>query len=253
MTALIIDSLNKQRLKLSLVVPVYNCEDCIYTSISRLKRVVDDNIDDYEIIVVDDGSIDDTPNILKNNLKDRSIRIISYNKNKGKGYAIKQGVSLARGSKIIFIDGDLDIDASILSHYIKALDEHDIVIASKYHEDSIVNVSFSRRLLSKVFNMLVKALLGVKVSDTQVGLKGGKAYVFKEIFKRLTIDRYAFDVELLALAKMLGYDIFEMPIILRIDKRFSIIEAARMLLDLIRIFIRLRVKHEHTLVQLEGY
>ncbi len=226
---------------LSIIIPVYNCKDTIIDCIKSIEDAIDDITKDYEIIIVDDGSIDNTTDIIKS-YRDHRIRLISYHPNVGKGYAIKQGVMTAKGSKIIFIDGDMDINPALLRVYYHALDDSDLVIGSKYHPASSVDIPFFRYLLSRIFNMIVNILLDLKIRDTQVGLKAGRRDVFKNIFNRITINGYAFDVEMLTIANLLSYKIVEMPVCLKVDNQFRIDEMLKMLIDTICIAYRLKTR-----------
>ncbi|MGI0014984.1 MAG: glycosyltransferase, partial [Nitrososphaera sp.] len=196
----------------------------------------------YEIIVVNDGSEDGTRDVLEGiTEKDCNVRMISYSTNMGKGYAIKQGILKSHGKYVIFMDGDGEISADLLMSYLEELRRADIVIASKYHPASIVNVPHTRKFLSKCFNVLVKTAVRVRVSDTQAGLKAGRGDAFKAIFRSVVVKRYAFDVEMLALATLLGLRIKEMPVKIDIVRNFRIKEIMRMALDVAGIAYRLRV------------
>ena len=139
----------------------------------------------------------------------------------GKGFAIKTGVMESTGDVVIFVDGDMEIDLNTLSSYVKALDDADIAIATKWHPNSMVSVSFSRRMLSRAFNVLTRILIGFNLKDTQVGLKVMKRSAVDKIFPRLAVKRYAFDVELLALAHMYDLKIAEMPVKLKLNSSFE--------------------------------
>jgi glycosyltransferase involved in cell wall biosynthesis len=195
----------------------------------------------YEIIVVNDGSTDDTGKVLENlALSERNIREISYDLNMGKGYAIRKGILESRGDYVIFMDGDGDIDAGLLASYLHKLKDADIVIASKYHPESVVQVPKSRRFLSRCFNVFVKAVVSLKVSDTQVGLKAGRGEAFRRIFDSVLVKRYAFDVEMLAVAQLLRLEVVEMPVKIHLDARFKKKEIVRMFLDVLGIVYRLK-------------
>jgi dolichol-phosphate mannosyltransferase len=196
----------------------------------------------YEIIVVNDGSMDDTKNILSRiSSLDETIRLISYSINMGKGYAIKQGVLHSRGKYVMFMDGDGEISAEVLSKYLERMATADIVIASKYHPLSVVNVPMSRRFLSKCFHFFVKLMIGIKVSDTQVGLKVGNGDRFRKIFQRVMVKRYAFDAEMLAVAGIMGLKVDELPVKIDLDKSFKKKEIVKMALDILGVAFRLRV------------
>jgi hypothetical protein len=139
------------------------------------------------------------------------------------------------------MDSDADIDPIQVVHYVEALKNADIVIASKWHPQSSVDTPLIRRILSHGFNVLVKLLTGLRLSDTQTGLKAIRRSTFVNVFPRLTVKRYAFDVELLAVANLLGLKVAELPINIRLRSLFSFGEVWRMFLDLLGITYRLRV------------
>jgi len=198
----------------------------------------------YEIVVVDDGSMDNTRvRAIKYATGNGHVRVISYAQNVGKGYAVKSGFMQTTGDVVVFLDSDLEIGLDKIAQYVDALEHGDIVIATKWHPDSVVDMPLSRRILSHGFNLLVRLLTGAKLKDTQVGLKVMKKSAFVNIFPRLCVKRYAFDVELLAVASLFGLKIVEMPTQLRIEESFRLKEAVKMFQDLLGIAYRLRVIH----------
>ena len=228
--------------KLSFVMPAYNEEDNIDLVIKRADAVVTRLGLDYELIVVDDGSIDNTRSRVNDYAKNNGhVKVVGYKNNVGKGFALRTGFSHAVGDMVIFMDSDANIDPKQVVRYIEALKEADLVVASKWHPRSKVETPFARRLLSHGFNVLVKLLVGLRLSDTQTGLKAIRRGAFLGVFPRLTVKRYAFDVEMLALANLLGLRVAELPIHIRIRKLFSFQEVWRMFLDLLGITYRLRV------------
>jgi len=232
------------KVDLSFVIPAYNEEGSIEDAIGTLDEAVKNKKLQYEIVVVDDGSKDKT--LLKAMAyasMNCHVRVVSYNKNMGKGYAVKAGFMQATGEVVIFVDSDRDINLNVVSRYVEALQHGDIVIATKWHPDSVVNIPLTRRILSHGFNMLVRILTGAKLKDTQVGLKVMKKSAFVNIFPRLAVKRYAFDVELLAVASLYGLRIVEMPTQLRIKESFHLKEMFRMFVDLLGIAYRLRLLH----------
>jgi glycosyltransferase involved in cell wall biosynthesis len=159
----------------------------------------------------------------------------------GKGYAIRTGFRKATGERVIFIDSDLNVDASQLKQYSDALRRADVVIGSKCHPDSVVSMPWRRKIAGRGFNRLVQHLTGLKVRDSQTGLKGvRKTPVTEHIFSEMTIDRYAFDVELLVLADLYGLRIAELPVRIRMKEMFRASAALRMFVDVLRIAFKLR-------------
>jgi glycosyltransferase involved in cell wall biosynthesis len=171
------------------------------------------------------------------------VRVVSYNPNVGKGYAIRKGFMQAAGEVVVFADSDMDIDLGTVTSYVDALKHGDIVVASKWHPESKVDMPLKRRILSHGFNVLVRTLTGAKLKDTQAGLKAMRKSAFVNIFPRLCVKRYAFDVELLAVANLYGLRIVEMPTELRIEGLFNLKDVLRMFVDLLGIAYRLRVLH----------
>lgn len=228
--------------ELSLIMPAYNEEDGIELVVERVDDVVRQMGLRYELIVVDDGSIDDT-RIKVNSYAGNNghVKMVGYKNNVGKGFALKIGFSHAVGDMVVFIDSDTEIDPHQIVRYVKALKDADVVVASKWHPQSKVDTPLIRRILSHGFNVLVKLLVGLRLSDTQTGLKAIRRDAFVSVFPRLTVKRYAFDVEMLALANLLGLRVVELPIDIRIRKLFSLQEVWRMFLDLLGITYRLRV------------
>jgi dolichol-phosphate mannosyltransferase len=233
-----------EQIEISFVVPAYNEALHIEDTLGAIDAVIHDKNLLYEIVVVDDGSIDKTYfNAIRYANRNGHVRVLSYPKNMGKGYAIKKGFSNANGNIVFFTDGDMEIDFDNISDYVRALENGDIVIASKRHQNSHVDVPFSRKILSQCFNTLVRLLTGVPQKDTQSGLKAMKKNAFNNIIPRLAVKRYAFDVELLAVANMYGLKVVELPVNIRLDAKFKPKEIWHMFMDLLGIAYRLRIIH----------
>jgi glycosyltransferase involved in cell wall biosynthesis len=232
------------QVELSFVIPAYNEEIFIEDTLGTLDLAIKEKMSQYEIVVVDDGSKDQTfTKALQYARRNGHVKVIRYARNAGKGFAIKTGVMESTGDVVIFLDGDMEIDLNTISKYVKALENADIVIATKWHPDSIVSMPLDRRMLSRTFNVLVRALIGFNLKDTQVGLKVMKRSAVNKIFPRLSVKRYAFDVELLTLAHLFGLKIVEMPVKLKISSSFKPKDAWRMFVDLLGIAYRLRIIH----------
>ena len=146
---------------------------------------------------------------------------------------------------MIFLDGDLDISPDLIKDYFERLSTSDLVIASKRHPDSIVRIPRSREFLSRAFNLLIKVTLGIAQRDTQAGLKVGKGDIMRTIFRNVSINRYAFDVELLTIASILDLKVQEMPVIMKIERRFNTKEIMNMFGDVMRIYYRHKLLHRY--------
>jgi hypothetical protein len=129
-----------------------------------------------------------------------------------------------------------------VKRYVDALREGDIVIGSKWHKDSVVQVPPMRRFLGHGFNVLVKLLTGIRVADTQTGIKAIRREAFDRVFRSMSVKRYAFDVELLVVAKVFDLRVVELPVRLTMSNGFRLREIWRMFLDLLGITYRLRIK-----------
>jgi glycosyltransferase involved in cell wall biosynthesis len=220
--------------------PAFNEADCITESIASTKKQFEKICKDFEIIVVDDGSTDGTDRAARI-LDDDHVKVVSYRSNKGKGYALKEGFNFATGEFSFLVDSDLEIHASDLGAYVSALETADVVIGSKRHPLSIVETPVVRKFLSLGFNMLERLLIKVRVSDTQAGVKGARSSTLYRILPLMSVKKYAFDAELLAVASLLGFRLRELPVHIQLRAGFSVRQVFRMLIDLLGISYRLRV------------
>lgn len=232
-----------RKLDFSLVMPAYNEGDNIEALVEKVDQAAKRTGLRYELIVVDDGSVDSTQRRLMNCAHDNGyLRAIGYPKNMGKGYAIKTGFEHAKGEIVVFMDSDLDICPDQITRYVTLLEHGDVAIASKWHPQSHVEMPLARRILSRGFNVLVKLLTGLTLEDTQTGLKAVRRRPLKNVFSRLAVKRFAFDVELLVVANLYGLKVVNLPVTIKMNRRlFSIREVWRMFLDLLGITYRLRV------------
>lgn len=236
---------------LSLVVPAYKQEKTIIKDIKALEKALSAFPFKHEIIVVVDGFVDKTYDVLKDlRPKIQGLRVIGYKDNKGKGFAIKLGVEKAKGDIIGFIDAGMDLDPSEISIMLDIMDWNnaDIVLGSKLHPESKVNYPLTRKILSWGYRTLTHLLFGFKVKDTQVGLKLFKGKVAKAVFSKIIVKKFAFDIEVLAVAYKLGYTkIYEAPIKLNFTGVSSITSSSFwsiifwMLWDTAAVFYRLKI------------
>ncbi len=236
---------------LSLIVPAYKQENTIVQDIKNLEKVLSSLPLKNEIIVVVDGFVDNTYKQVKK-LSGKNIKIVGYSKNKGKGYAVRYGVDKANGDIIGFIDAGMDLDPREISRMINMIDWNnaDIVIGSKLHPESKVQYPLARKILSWGYRAITHILFGFSIKDTQVGLKLFKRKVAKDVFSRILVKKFAFDIEVLAVAYKLGYKkIYESPIILDFTKASSITSynfwriTLRTLWDTLAVFYRLKILH----------
>jgi dolichol-phosphate mannosyltransferase len=231
-------------IELSFVVPAFNEERSIQGALSTIDNIFGPKHLPYEIVVVDDGSKDKTfTRASEYAHRNGHIKVLTYKNNLGKGHAVRTGFMKTAGEIAILADSDMEIDLKAIPSYVEALKNADIAIATKWHPKSAVAMPFHRRVLSHAFNVLVRIMTGADVKDTQTGLKAMRRSTFTNVFSRLCVKRYAFDVELLAVAKLFGLKVVEMPVQLEMNVSFNPIEGWRMFLDLLGISYRLRVTH----------
>jgi glycosyltransferase involved in cell wall biosynthesis len=227
--------------KISVVLPAYNEENQISETVRKVKSSLDGNYE-YEIIIVDDGSRDGTRNEALRIADGRTVKVVAYDQNMGKGHAIKCGLKNATGDVLVFLDSDTEIDPRVLERYVLALNDAGLAIGSKRVAGSHVHVPFARRFLSFGFFVVMRLMTGLKVSDTQTGLKAGRKEALSKILPLLSVKRYAFDVEILVVAQLLHTKIVELPVDITLSARFSAKAVLRMWIDLMGITYRLRIK-----------
>lgn len=231
--------------ELSVIVPAYREGRRIHGNLKRLLRELDTLAISYEVVVVSDGNTDRTVQEAMR-IESTAVKVLHYPMNVGKGFALSLGVTNSTGSLVTFIDADMELDPANIKGFIDIMKASncDAVIGSKRHPLSQVSYPAFRRFQSWVYQVFVRALFHLNVRDTQTGLKLFRRQVLQEVVPLLAIKRFAFDLELLVVARTLGYQkVCEAPI--RLDYRFETTvdlgAAWRVLWDTAAIFYRLRV------------
>lgn len=200
--------------KLSIIVPVFNEALRLHENLDLLIDEVEGVFPAFEIVVVNDGSTDET-NLKLASFRHPDVKPIYISRNEGKGAAIRAGFRAATGDYMLFIDGGMEIHPREIRVFMGLMElyEADIVIGSKRHPQSKIYYPMIRRILSWTFQKIVHTLFHVDVTDTQVGIKLFRREVIESILPHLEINRYGFDLEMLCLAKAFGYDkMLEAPI-----------------------------------------
>lgn len=201
--------------ELSIVVPAYNEENTIEEALSRLHRTMTESGINFEIILVIDGYVDQTKEIALS-LGLPNLSVIGYEKNLGKGHALKVGAQKICGEYAAFFDGDLDIDSICLADLFRRLVEQevDVVVGSKIHPESIVLYPFFRRFQSQIMRLLVRILFNLDIGDTQTGIKVFRTARLLETINKVQTNGFSFDVDLLVRMNDQSCKIVEGPIIL---------------------------------------
>lgn len=200
---------------ISVVIPAYNESSRLPETLRKIaeyaphcpRRIV-------EVIVVDDGSRDDTAKVASRLALPIEVRTISYSRNSGKGYAIRRGVLEVKGELLLISDADLSTPIAEVEKLLSALEAHDVAIGSRAIDHSLLQrrQAWLRERIGRVGNHLMRALTGLPFRDTQCGFKLLRADRAREIFRVAVVDRFAWDVELLLLAGLRGCSIAEVPV-----------------------------------------
>lgn len=234
---------------LSVVVPAYKQEKTIEKDLKNIDDTLLKGLPsgyDYEIICVIDGNLDKTYKNAKK-VKSKKIKVLIYEKNQGKGYAVRFGMREAKGELISFLDAGMDISPKGIMMLMSHMEWYnaDIIVGSKRHPVSRVNYPFLRHILSIGYHLGVKILFSLPLTDTQSGIKIFKRKVIETILPKLLVKRYAMDIEMLAVAKHLGFErIYEAPIEVKFDKRTSAVKWStifKMFWDSLAVFYRLKI------------
>ena len=201
-------------MNVSVVIPAFNEEKRLEPSLQRITEFLEKNFENFEILVVDDGSKDTTPEIVQK-FKEKKVKLIQNPKNMGKGFSVKLGMINAQHDYILFTDADLATPIEETTKFLEAIKQgYDVVIASRNVEGANITVEQPkyRQVLGKAFPLLVKSMVLPDFKDTQCGFKMFTKQAARKIFPRQTIKRWAFDVEIIFIAKKLGYKIKELPV-----------------------------------------
>jgi glycosyltransferase involved in cell wall biosynthesis len=240
---------NKKKL-LSVVVPAYKKEKTIKRDLEEIDKTLREGLSgdyDYEIVCVVDGSPDRTEEEARK-ARSKKIKVLVYKENRGKGYAVRYGMERTRGDLVSFLDAGREISAKGIMMLMAHMEWYnaDIIVGSKRHPASMVNYPLKRKIFSVGYHWGVKILFGLPLRDTQSGIKIFKREVIKKILPKLLVERYAMDIEMLAVAKYLGFErIYEAPVELTFDESTSAIDwktVMRMAWDTLGVFYRLRIR-----------
>lgn len=246
--------------KISVLIPCFDEALSIRKNLAEISAFFNGFAERYELICVDDGSRDGTLDELRAAAEQNPhIRVLYYDENHGKGFALRHGFQAADGDYIVFLDGDLDLHPRLLTRFFDILQREnaDVVIGSKRHPESRVFYPRRRRIISKVYHFILRLLFGLPLKDTQVGLKVFKREVLDDVFHKIICKRFALDVELLANIHRMNYRIAEAPVTLEFQRnvRWGRVTWATLwntLLDTLAIYYRMRVLKYYDLAFLKS-
>ncbi len=215
--------MDKYKGKLTVLMPAHDEGAGIYNNIGETLKVLQGGSSDYEIIVIDDGSSDNThEEASRFAAQAPCVKPIRNNTNLGKGWALREGFGQSTGDLVVFIDADLDLHPNQLQVFFDSMrnEDADVVIGSKRHPQSKLYYPLHRKVVSAVYFFLIKLMFRLPIHDTQTGLKLFKREVLEKVFPQMLVKKFAFDLELLMLSHRHGFKIAEAPVV--VDYRPSL-------------------------------
>ena len=233
-------------MKISLCIPMYNEEKVIEKTLDTLSSYMENTfLDNYEIILINDGSKDRCADIVKKYKNDK-IKLIDYSENRGKGYAVRQGVLASSGDVVMFTDCDLAYGCDVIKTFYDEMQEKkaDVAVGSRnLDKKGYEGYSFLRKLVSKAYIKVLCVIGGLKLSDSQCGCKAFSGEMGRKIFSHCEIDRFAFDFEAILIATRAKAKIIEIPvrIIQNSESSMNIVkDSIKMVRDIIKMKKRIK-------------
>jgi len=231
---------------LSIIVPAYKQEKTIVQDLLSMKSQLEKSQINYEIICVVDGFVDRTYENAKT-IESANIKIIGYEKNQGKGYAVRYGMSRAKGNLIGFIDAGMDINPRCLPLLLEHMRwyDSDIIVGSIRHSASkVIGYPLKRKIYSIGYHWLTRLLFGLKITDTQRGVKIFKREVLEQVLPKMVVSGFSFDIEILAVAHRLGFQkIHDGPVEMDARKfKYSSVRSStvfKMLIETLGVYYRI--------------
>ena len=209
--------------KLSIVIPAYNEAARIGTALERVLRTVEERGWEAEVLVVDDGSTDETSVIVEEWMEQTDrLHLIQNPGNRGKGYSVRNGLLQAAGDVVMFTDADLSAPMVEAERLLQAIDQGaDVAIGSRWldRERQTIEQPVYRQVFGRCFNWITRRVMGLPYKDTQCGFKAFRREAAQVIFRLQTIERWGFDPEILFIARKLKYVIREVPVTWGHDER----------------------------------
>lgn len=235
--------------------PAYGLESVIEHNVESVCALLRDRIP-FEVLPVDDGSRDGTADAIRRAAQadPLHVRPVFVAVNAGKGNALKRGFAASRGTHILLLDGDLDLSPARITTFFEVMahERADIVIGSKRHPDSDIDYPWHRRLASSVYFGIVRALVGLPISDTQTGMKLFTREALSWAFDRMLVKTFAFDLEVLAIAHDKGFKVAEAPIEMHFGQKMGCLSwsnVKQVMTDTLAIFYRIRLLRYYASVE----
>jgi len=226
-------------MNLSIIIPAFHEELLIESTVESIFEFLEKNFVDSEIIIVNDGSTDNTKSIIENLIAKNNgkinLKLVNSKRNRGKGYSIRQGMIQSTGEVRVFMDADLPFSLVVIKKIFKRImNGSDIVIGDRNNPQSeLVNVHPVRKLAGYVYSVFVRLVVSGGITDTQCGLKGFSDKAARFIFSRTTIDGFGFDVEVLRIGQKKLFSISKLPVRMvnnRLDSRVHLIKDSLLML-----------------------
>lgn len=209
--------------QLSIVIPAYNESARIGATLERVMSCVMDRGWDAEVLVVDDGSTDNTSLIVKQWMEEHPrLHLVQNPGNRGKGYSVRNGLLQAAGEVVMFTDADLSAPMEEAELLMQAIaDGADVAIGSRWLDKTrqTIHQPMYRRFFGRCFNWVTRTVMGLPFKDTQCGFKAFRRPVAQVIFRLQRIERWGFDPEILFIARKLKYVVREVPVTWGHDER----------------------------------
>lgn len=225
---------------LSVVVPAYREAETIHASLALLLESLrhGEGTSPFEVVLVSDASDDDTAAEAR---RHDEVTVLEYPEHRGKGYALRYGAQRTAGDIVVFIDADMELHPDGIARLVEMVREGaDVAVGSKSHPESRVNYPWFRRAQSRAYQLLVRALFDLDVTDTQTGLKAFRGELLRRVLPTVVSDGFGYDLELLVALHDEGARIVEGPV--QLDYAFSTTTSARAAADVLRDTVRLYVR-----------
>lgn len=226
---------------LSVIIPAYNEEARLPDALDEVTAYLDARYPDAELIIASDGSRDATESVTREFAeKSQRVRLLSL-PHQGKGHAVKRGMLQAKGDVRLFMDVDLAVSVETIAPFVEAAQNADVVIGSRSMEGAKRSGEpLSRRLGGRVVGSATRRILGLSVSDTQCGFKAFRAEAAELLFGAQRVNGFAFDAEILYLARRRGMRVVEMPVTWRYGEMSTVRlhHGPQTLAEIVRIRLR---------------